>query len=126
MTEQLKNDYLDQSFEPVLKKGTITEQATTVFKKLVREALASNQDIQISLATLVSSLHPDTSHSETEMDLWELIHPEIEALLQTKVHVEISDGRMVVTHIFSSLEVEAGIFKARLTPYYRDLVQSNA
>ena len=126
MTDQLKNDYLDQAFESGLKKGTITEQATTVFKKLVREALASNQDIQIPLATLVSSLHPDTSHSETDMDLRELIQPEIEALLQTKVHVETADGGMVLTQIFSSLEVKTGIFRARLTPYYRDLVQTNA
>jgi hypothetical protein len=66
---------LDQAFEAELKKGAITKQATTVFKNLVREAFASNQDIQISLAALVSSLHPDTLHSETDMDLRELIPP---------------------------------------------------
>ena len=119
---RIKVDFLDQVFEEEVSKGATTEQVAKVFKDLIRKAIASKEDIQISLEELDVALHPDTSHSETGMDLWELIHPEIEALLRTKVHVETSDGRMVLTHIFSDIEVtaETGL-KARLTQEYREL-----
>ena len=122
MPEQLKNDYLDQVFEDSLKKGTITERAAKVFKELIRKAIASKEDIQISLEELDVALHPHALRSETGMDLRELIRPEIEALIQTKVHVATSDGGMVATHIFSDIEVtaETGL-KARLTQEYREL-----
>ena len=119
---RIKVDFLDQIFEEEVSKGATTEQIAKVFKDLIRKAIASKEDIQIPLEELDVALHPHTSRSETGMDLWELIRPEIKSVFETEVHVEISDGRMVVTNIFSDIEVtaETGL-KARLTQEYREL-----
>ena len=119
---RIKVDFLDQVFEEEVSKGATTEQIAKVFKDLIRKAIASKEDIQIPLEELDVALHPHTSRSETGMDLWELIRPEIKSVFETEVHVEISDGRMFVTNIFSDIEVtaETGL-KARLTQEYREL-----
>lgn len=118
---RIKVDFLDQVFEEEVSKGATTEQIAKVFKELIRKAIASKEDIQISLEELDAALHPDTSHSETGMDLWLLIRPEIKSVFETKVHVETEKG-MTIVSIFSDIEVtaETGL-KARLTQEFREL-----
>ena len=118
---RIKVDFLDQVFEEEVSKGATTEQIAKVFKELIRKAIASKEDIQISLEELDVALHPHTSRSETGMDLWLLIRPEIKSVFETKVHVETEEG-MAIISIFGDIEVtdETGL-KARLTQEYREL-----
>lgn len=118
---RIKVDFLDQVFEEEVSKGATTEQIAKVFKELIRKAIASKEDIQISLEELDVALHPHTSRSETGMDLWLLIRPEIKSVFETEIHVGTEKG-MTIISIFSDIEVtaETGL-KARLTQEYREL-----
>ena len=131
MKDQLKNDYLEQAFEAELKKGTISEQVAIVFKRLIRKALNSNQDIQISLEELDSILNTHSSKAELEDDLSDQsLYPYLQVLRSLSVSITEDNrentnmGRVKKVSIFQDIQVtDENGFEASLTKSYRKLCE---